>query len=45
MQSIQKNTLADILFDEQMILTAAKTAFLSNVQNKSRFIKTLSTNS
>lgn len=38
-----KNTSAEILFYEKMVLTVAQNAFLSNVQNKIRFIKMLST--
>lgn len=37
-----KNTSADILFDENMVLTVAQTLFLSNFRNKSRLIQMLS---
>jgi len=37
-----KITSADILFDEDMVLTVAQTSFLSNIRNKSRLIQMLS---
>lgn len=37
-----KNTSADILFDENMILTVPQTSLLSNLRNKCRLIQMLS---
>lgn len=37
-----KNTSADILFDENMVLTISQTSFLSNIRNKSRLIQMFS---
>lgn len=37
-----KNTSANILFDENMVLTISQSSFLSNELNKTRFIKMLS---
>lgn len=38
-----KNISADILFDENTVVIVTQTPFLSNMQNKSRFINMLST--